>query len=582
MREDLAQSVVLIVEDSGSTRMAARASIDALGLGVREAANGAEALAIFESESISLVLLDVGLPDISGFEVAERIRGTAHGADVPIIMLTGNRDPESIRRSFAVGATDFAPKPVSWVVLGQRILFVLDASSKQKKIVAQRTELEDTQRMARIGAWTYRANSGQIEMSDAAREIFDVPPLLDIVDVVNERIPESEIERLQMVVTEAIEAERAVEVKHRWLDAHGNERVMYTHARGVDSRDSIGFHVRGHSQDITTREEAQNRVLYLNEHDELTGLKKESVFRDHLEMMFAQQRRIGSRHALLIVNLDNFGRINDMHGRDVGDAILRATSERLTLAIRETDLAMAGLLADTVIARVGADEFSIALGDLKQPADAARVAARVLAEIHEPVEYRGRKYAVTGRIGAAIAPEDGTDLKTLLVNAQAANRHARDVGGNTYDFYRSSMNEVVQERLRLEDDFRAALANDELQVWYQPRVDMKSAVVVGAEALSRWEHGRGEWVSPEVFVQIAEEAGLTFEFGESVVRKSLEQTDARMEGARLRDRVDLDQHLAHLARRFPPSRANARANRGKRRGSRSRRDRNHRDYADPA
>jgi EAL domain-containing protein (putative c-di-GMP-specific phosphodiesterase class I) len=140
-----------------------------------------------------------------------------------------------------------------------------------------------------------------------------------------------------------------------------------------------------------------------------------------------------------------------------------------------------------------------------------------------PIEIGGEKVIVTGRIGISISPEDGEEFGELIANADAANRHARSVGGSGYDFYRSSMNEAARARLGLESDFRQALLTKEIEVRYQPRVDMSTGIVRGAEALARWNHKARGWVSPAEFVQLAEEAGLTFEFGRSIVESVMEQ-----------------------------------------------------------
>lgn len=135
---------VLVVDDSRSVRMIARLAIEQLGLDVTEADSGHQALRRFEDDEIGLVLLDVGLPDLDGYAVAEAIRAHPRGQEVPIVMLTGRGDLESIERAFAVGATDFASKPVSWLILGQRLLFCLESTRRRVEIDLQRAELEET------------------------------------------------------------------------------------------------------------------------------------------------------------------------------------------------------------------------------------------------------------------------------------------------------------------------------------------------------------------------------------------------------------------------------------------------------
>lgn len=510
-------SRILLVEDSQSTRMMARAAIERLGLEVVEAATGAEALEHFARQSIDLVLLDVGLPDRDGYEVARCIRESESDTEVPIIMVTGQDDVESVKRAFAAGATDFASKPVSWLILGQRLLFALESARRQREILAQREELAETQRLASIGGWTYRLADERLELSGNAQQILDLPSESEEFDVVMARIPEHERDRFRATIERGLETAQAVEIKHLWLDSRGDERVLYTHARWIRPPGSGELYIQGLSQDITIREQAEERVRYLSQHDKLTGLKNQEFFRESLAMTFAQQRRAGGHHALLLVNLDNFSRINDLHGREAGDAVLRASAERLAGAVRVTDMVTAGTPISATIARVGSDEFSVIIADMQTPADIARVAVRIVRSLHDPILVGEEEFIVTARIGIAIAPEDGTELRTLMANADAANRHARDSGGNGYEFYRKSMNDTARHRLGLEHEFRQALLAKQVIPHYQPRVDMRTGVVVGAEALARWHHETRGWVSPQEFVQLAEESGLTLEFGRSII-----------------------------------------------------------------
>ena len=514
---------ILVVDDSPSTRLFARASISHLGLEMLEAETGIEALSIFDRESVGLVLLDVGLPDLDGFEVARRIRAHANGAQTPIIMLTGKDDVESIQKAFDVGATDFASKPVSGLILGQRLLFALEAASRQRELDRQRQELEETQKHAQIGRWTYHPAERRLEMSEGARSIFDLPEGDDLLDAVVQRTPAQEQDRLFSLIEDLAEEGGEVEMKHVLLDSGGGERVVYTHARKERSATGWSVTISGYSQEITAREDAERRARYLAQHDRLTGLKNQEFLRETLEMTIARQRRTRTKSALLLLNLDHFSRINDLRGRDAGDQILCATAERLVQSLRESDLVASGAVQHKTVARVGGDEFSVLLSDVKQPTDVARIAVRLLESVQAPIDLGDEVIKLTGRIGIAISPDDGDRIGDLIANAEAANRHARESGNSPFEFYRSEMNESARERLGLESDFRSALDRHEITVNYQPRVDMRTGVVVGAEALARWNHPEIGFVSPEVFVQLAEEAGLTFEFGRQIIETTLAQ-----------------------------------------------------------
>lgn len=514
---------ILVVDDSPSTRLFARASISHLGLEMVECGTGVEALALFEEESIGLVLLDVGLPDLDGFEVARRIRQSSKGALTPIIMLTGKDDVESIQKAFEVGATDFASKPVSGLILGQRLLFALEAARRQREIEKQRQELEETQRHAQIGRWTFYPEESRLEMAESAREIFELPRGPGLMEVVAQRTPENERQRLFPVVRGVLDSDEHIEIKHILLDANQSERVVYTHARRDESRATGEITIAGYSQEITARESVEQRARYLAQHDHLTGLKNQEFFKESLEHTIAQQQRNGTKSALLLLNLDHFSRINDVRGRDVGDRILRIIAVRLIESLRASDLVSSGVSQPKTIARVGGDEFSVLLTSVDQPTDVARVCMRLLEAVHDPIDVEGESVNVTGRVGIAISPDDGEASGDLIANAEAASRHAREVGGSHFEFYRSTMNESARERLSLESDFREALARQEITVNYQPRVEMSSGVVIGAEALARWHHPERGFISPEVFVQLAEEAGLTFEFGRQIIDSTLGQ-----------------------------------------------------------
>lgn len=514
---------ILVVEDSPSVRMMARAAIEQLGLSVSEASTGAEALDCFEREEIGLVLLDVELPDLDGFEIARRIRSHDRGRDLPIIMLTSRNDLASIERAFAVGATDFASKPVSWRILGQRLLFALESARRRVEILAQREALEDLQRFANIGNWTYLIDEQRLEFSSIARDIFEIPPEGDLLEYIRSRTPAEEFKMLEAAVVQLLRSNQPVHYKHHLATSSGEERVVYTYAVKTSRQDSDLPKIEGYSQDISLLEQAESRVRYLAQHDPLTGLKNQSFFRETLSLMLAQQKRDGASHALLLLDLDHFSRINEGRGREVGDVIIRTVAERLLEVVRDSDLVMAGGPLDASVARFGGDEFSIVLARMSGATDIARVAERVLEAVRAPIALGSEEIVVTARIGIAIAPADGTEVGVLLANATAANRHARDAGGNAYVFYQASMNESARSRLGLETDFRQALLRKEVLVYFQPRVDMSTGIVAGAEVLSRWHHAQSGWVPPMEFVQIAEESGLNFELGRNVIEAAMGQ-----------------------------------------------------------
>ncbi|MDA8129483.1 MAG: EAL domain-containing protein [Betaproteobacteria bacterium] len=267
--------------------------------------------------------------------------------------------------------------------------------------------------------------------------------------------------------------------------------------------------------DITSIKEARDRVEYTAHHDALTGLPNRLLFRDRLEQALVLSRRSGSGVAVLFLDLDRFKVINDTLGHEAGDLLLREVAQRLTGCLRGED----------TVARMGGDEFVVIQKGVAQPEDAALLATRMLTEISRPFSLGGHEIVTGLSIGISLYPEDGEDVSTLLKNADAAMYRAKDKGRNGYQFYSNEMTAAGMEHLELESDLRQALVRGELEVYYQPQIDLASGRIVGAEALARWHHPTRGMILPSVFIPLAEESGMIGPIGEWVLINAC--TDAR-------------------------------------------------------
>ena len=234
--------------------------------------------------------------------------------------------------------------------------------------------------------------------------------------------------------------------------------------------------IEGVTQDVTEREQAQRRIRFLAYHDSLTGLANRQMFREMLDHTLARSQRTGSRCALLYLDLDRLKRINDSYGHTLGDQILREVASRLLASIRSADLvAHDDSLHEEVVARLGGDEFTVLLTDLSRAEDAARVAARICAELGRPLQVTHVELVVTASIGIAIFPDNGADPETLLRHADMAMYAAKQRGRNTYEFFTEAMQQQAVERLSLEQDLARALESGQFSLHYQPQVDASSA-----------------------------------------------------------------------------------------------------------
>ena len=279
-----------------------------------------------------------------------------------------------------------------------------------------------------------------------------------------------------------------------------------------NSRNEIMRHV-AIFMDITKRKEVEQRIHLLAYYDPLTSLPNRVLFGDRLGQALAASRRGGGKVALLFLDLDRFKSINDSLGHAAGDSLLQSVADRLKLCIREMDS----------ICRQGGDEFMVLLPGIEKREDVAAIAQKILAAMSDPHHIEGRNLVVSFSIGISIYPADADTPEALIQNADAAMYHAKEHGRNNFQFFTPDMNAEALDLLSLEADFRRAMVNGELQIYYQPQIDNATGAIVGVEALARWLHPERGFVPPSRFVSIAEESGLIGQLGEWVLRTACAQ-----------------------------------------------------------
>jgi diguanylate cyclase (GGDEF)-like protein/PAS domain S-box-containing protein len=284
-----------------------------------------------------------------------------------------------------------------------------------------------------------------------------------------------------------------VSLQCTYVDSKGQARITR-----LSAREMAGNGFRGTASDVTEEVEARRRIDYLSQHDALTGLPNRTRLQEFLDGKLKAVPTQEHPLVMLCLDLDRFKPVNDLFGHAAGDYVLNEISGRLAACVRTGDL----------VARIGGDEFVLILTDINSQDEVEALCRRLINSIEQPIAINGQDVFVSASVGIAMAPNDACEATELLRYADIALYEAKAGGRNTWRFYAGDMNARIIERRRLESDLRYAIKHDELRLHFQPRIRIADGLMVGAEALVRWQHPQRGLIPPDTFIPIAEETGL--------------------------------------------------------------------------
>ena len=503
---------ILVIDDDNGFRLTTSEALKGNGFNVIEASSGEAALSILEESVPDLVLLDAIMPSIDGFEVCVQIRKRRETRAIPVMILTGLGDMESVNKAFESGATDFIVKPVNYAVLSSRIQFQLRVADNLKQLNISQEWLASAQRIAGVGHWQWDSASDRITVSDQLMQMLsldDASSFRNLGDYLNFVHPQDQEFVRSRILSAAVEGTASSD-DYRLVTMESETIVVHQElARPANSSDIV----LGTVQDITVQRESERKIRQLAYSDELTGLASRVYFHKHLEDVIKASHRRSERFALLFLDLDGFKDVNDSLGHDVGDMLLKIVAKRLQDLIRDTDF----------VARLSGDEFCILVDNISDQYGAAYVAERCLEEMNKPVDLGKQSIRTRCSIGIAYYPDDGEDSKSLLKAADSAMYAAKERGKHRYVYYQPEFTEKAEQRLRIEQELRLTIDNEELELHFQPQVNLKTGRMTGVEALVRWNHPTRGLLGPVEFIDIAERTGFIKPLGQWVLKTACQQ-----------------------------------------------------------
>ena len=503
--------LVLVADDDPTQIMVMQEVLQQSGYRVLTAQDGKSALDLFNQANPDIVLLDVDMPLMNGFEVCESIRASETDWQTPIFIVTGLEDNTSVERAYELGATDFISKPIAWPVLPHRLRYALRAN----------TAFNDLRGLIRaVPDSIFVVNGdGEIVENVSNNDTQQLRALTTASQIAS--CPYENDERARACIRRAIDGAKTQVYEHTLEEFNVDLETRFI-ARDENSVLAI-------VRDITQRKKDEKRIHDLAYFDELTALPNRQLFSQSLNEAIASARRHDKKFAILFIDLDRFKRINDTLGHSIGDKLLVDVGSRLDECTRSTDCcAKLGQApeGDIGLARFGGDEFVLKLNDMDSESSVTQIADRIISVLTPPFNCEGHQFVITPSIGIAMFPQDGRTGEELIMNADAAMYRAKSAGRNNYKFFSETMRVKSLHRLDLETEIRNAISQQQFELYFQPKVDVDTWSVVGAEALLRWHHPERGWISPDQFIPIAEETGLITVIDRWVLRKACEQISA--------------------------------------------------------
>jgi diguanylate cyclase (GGDEF)-like protein len=494
-------NLAIIADDEDTGRVLLSEAANQVGLRALEFDNGLDALEAALANNVTIVLLDVDMPKLDGFEVCRRLRADPRFETIPIVIVTGHEDSEAITRAFDAGATDFVSKPVNWALLPRRLEYILRNASAARALNERRVQVETLVEALPDTLWVVTAD-GDIRWSPNGEAELSTP------DEIPPGLLDAARDNIRATARDGVP--RTLDYRTQRSGATATYELRFSRRAGGD--------VVVLRRDTTERSAAAERIERLAYFDPLTQLPNRQRCIETAISFLSVAAEKGEQVAALCMDLNMLKRVNDTFGHAMGDAVLRAFARRLAHTAEQ----LVGDMDRMVISRLGGDEFVIVLRDRSVRLLALQLAEAFAQSFKQPLTYDALEFYSTPSIGIAVYPDDGADVATLFKNADIAMYHAKSTGAAA-TVYTPAMGTRMRDWLELEGRLRRAVHNDLLDLVFQPKFSVATNRVVGVEALLRWRDTEYGEVPPSRFIEIAEDSGLILDMSAWLVRAACRQ-----------------------------------------------------------
>ena len=523
---------VLLVDDRPENLLALEAVLGDLNYNLIRAYSGEEALKCLLKDEFAVILLDVQMPGLNGFETASIIKSRQKTKDTPIIFITAiSKAPENVFTGYSVGAIDYVFKPFEPDVLKSKIesFSIIYQTKKgleaQAQLLLEKTldleksnqelsditlQLKRTEALARIvrdtsmdTMITYNESFNIVSVNPAVKRMFGY----DESELIGEKV-------MKLIPALSLAQEYGHDVQKR-LEATGIRKGECDFPAEIQ----LGMaHLEGQViyactvRDISELKQQMDALEHQALHDALTGLPNRTLLYDRLEQGILSAKSDQHPLSLILIDLNHFKTINDTLGHHYGDLLLQQVGHRLSELVRETD----------TVARLGGDEFALFLPMTSQE-QTLEMSNKIISAIERPFILDDHVLSISSSQGLVFYPDHGENVETLMKRADISMYTAKRTDSG-YSIYSSDLDTHTIEQLSLIGDLRDALEHDKLMLYYQPQVDMKTKQVIAVEVLLRWLHPLQGFISPERFIPMAEQNGLMKKLTMWVLEKALEQS----------------------------------------------------------